>query len=34
MWLFDKIDDIKSEIAYRKESRYLEELDKNMAIVH
>ena len=28
MWLFDKIDDIKSEIAYRKENKYLEEMDK------
>ena len=28
MWLLDKIDDFKTEIALRKESRYLEEMDK------
>ena len=28
MWLLDKIDDIKSDIAYRKENKYLEEMDK------
>lgn len=28
MWLLDKIDDIKSEISYRKENKYLEEMDK------
>ena len=28
MWLFDKIDDIKSEIVYRKENKYFEEMNE------
>lgn len=28
MWLLDKIDDIKTEIAYRKENKYLKKMDK------